>query len=125
MRGFVLTAPREFAVQDVPLQPDDRIVLVTDGILERNASTLDVAALLAETADQHPREVVYVVGDAVLRATGGDLHDDATIVCVDWHGGPIRGRVATPLDDPIPAPATEPATEGADTARLQVSDPTT
>jgi hypothetical protein len=34
----------------------------------------------------------------VLRATGGDLRDDATIVCIDWHGGPVRGRVATPLN---------------------------
>ena len=54
--------------------------------------------MLADTADRHPREVVYTIGDAVLRATGGDLRDDATIVCIDWHGGPVRDRVATPLD---------------------------
>jgi hypothetical protein len=24
----------------------------------------------------------------VLDATGGDLHDDATVLCLDWRGGP-------------------------------------
>ena len=95
---FGLRPGREFTHQEVELRPGDRIALVTDGILERNAASLEIAALLAETADRHPREVVYTIGDEVLRATGGDLRDDATIVCIDWHGGPVRGRVATPLN---------------------------
>src|SRR6185312_8147807 len=95
---FGLRPGGEFTHQEVELRPGDRIALVTDGILERNAASLEIAALLAETADRHPREVVYTIGDEVLRATGGDLRDDATIVCVDWHGGPVRGRVATPLN---------------------------
>lgn len=95
---FGLRPGREFTYQEVELRPGDRIALVTDGILERNAASLEIAALLAETADRHPREVVYTIGDEVLRATGGDLRDDATIVCIDWYGGPVRGRVATPLD---------------------------
>jgi serine phosphatase RsbU (regulator of sigma subunit) len=95
---FGLRPGREFTYQEVELRPGDRIALVTDGILERNAASLEIAALLAETADRHPREVVYTIGDEVLRATGGDLRDDATIVCIDWHGGPVRGRVATPLN---------------------------
>jgi Stage II sporulation protein E (SpoIIE) len=94
---FGLRPGREFTYQEVELRPGDRIALVTDGILERNAASLEIAALLADTADRHPREVVYTIGDEVLHATGGDLRDDATIVCIDWHGGPVRGRVATPL----------------------------
>ncbi len=94
---FGLQPGREFTFQEVELRPGDRIALVTDGILERNAATLEIAALLVATADRHPREVVYMIGDAVLRATGGDLRDDATIVCIDWHGGPVHGRVATPV----------------------------
>jgi serine phosphatase RsbU (regulator of sigma subunit) len=97
---FGLRPGRAFTYQEVELRPGDRIALVTDGILERNAATLEIAALLAETADRHPREVVYTIGDEVLRATGGDLRDDATIVCIDWHGGPVRGRVATPVNGP-------------------------
>ena len=95
---FGLRPGREFTYQEVELRPGDRIALVTDGVLERNAASLEIAALLAETADRHPREVVYTIGDEVLHATGGDLRDDATIVCIDWHGGPVRGRVATPLN---------------------------
>jgi hypothetical protein len=37
---------------------------------------------------------VHELGAAVLRATGGDLKDDATMVCLDWYGGPPRGRTA-------------------------------
>ena len=95
---FGIGPGRAFTPQELALTPGDRIALVTDGILERNAATLDVARMLADTADRHPREVVYTLGDAVLRATGGDLRDDATVVCVDWHGGPVHGRVATPAD---------------------------
>ena len=40
-------------------------------------------------------EVVHALGDAVMRATGGKLSDDATVVCLDWYGGPPRPRVST------------------------------
>ena len=29
---------------------------------------------------------------AVLEATDGTLEDDATVMCLDWHGGPPRER---------------------------------
>jgi hypothetical protein len=76
---------------------------------ERNAVNLDVAAALADTADQHPREVVHALGAAVLTETGGDLRDDATMVCLDWYGGPPRGRSTTLGADPdlASAPATD------------------
>ena len=81
-----------FRLQDFPMQPGDRIVFVTDGMQERNAAELDVAAALARTAELHPREVVHALGTAVMRATGGRLRDDATVVCLDWYGGPLRPR---------------------------------
>lgn len=87
---FGIRPGREFAVQRIALEPGDRIVLVTDGMLERNAEDLDVAAALARTAGMHPREFVYVIGEAVLHATDQNLRDDATVVCLDWNGGPIR-----------------------------------
>ncbi len=90
---FGVVPGRSFDVQPFPLQPGDRIVLLTDGMQERNAVSLDVASALAESADLHPREVVHELGNAVLKATGGDLRDDATMVCLDWYGGPRRGRV--------------------------------
>lgn len=92
---FGIAPGREFRIQRFALQPGDRIVLVTDGMLERNAEDLDVVEVLERTARLHPREVVYVLGEAVLEATGAELHDDATVVCLDWNGGPVRG-----MDDP-------------------------
>ena len=89
---FGVRAGTAYQLQDFPLEPGDRLVFVTDGMQERNAATFDVAAALAETADEHPREVVHALGAAVMRATGGILRDDATVVCLDWYGGPMRRR---------------------------------
>ena len=97
---FGVLPGKTFDVQPFPLQPGDRIILLTDGMLERNAASLDVAAALADTADLHPREVVHALGAAVLHATGGDLRDDATMVCLDWYGGPPRGRNTEQGADP-------------------------
>ncbi len=90
---FGVLPGKSFDARPFPLQPGDRVVFLTDGMLERNAAFLDVAAALAGSADLHPREVVHELGSAVLRATGGDLRDDATMVCLDWYGGPPRNRV--------------------------------
>jgi serine phosphatase RsbU (regulator of sigma subunit) len=97
---FGVLPGKTFDVQPFPLQPGDRIVFLTDGMQERNAASLDVAAALANTADVHPREVVHALGAAVLHATGGNLRDDATMVCLDWYGGPPRGRNTEQGADP-------------------------
>jgi serine phosphatase RsbU (regulator of sigma subunit) len=81
---FGLYPGRELRVQRVPLEPGDRIVLVTDGMLERNAEGLDLPGMLGRWAGTHPRELVYELAETVLHATGGDLHDDATVLCLDW-----------------------------------------
>lgn len=102
---FGVLPGKSFDVQPFPLQPGDRIVFLTDGMLERNAASLDVAAALADSADLHPREVVHELGAAVLRATGNDLRDDATMVCLDWYGGPPRDRRTQYGADPARASA--------------------
>ncbi|WP_448642873.1 PP2C family protein-serine/threonine phosphatase [Geodermatophilus sp. URMC 63] len=89
---FGVVPGRSFQVQRFPLQPGDRVVFLTDGMQERNAAVLDVARALRDSTDLHPREVVQALGAAVLRATGGDLRDDATLMCLDWYGGPPRRR---------------------------------
>jgi serine phosphatase RsbU (regulator of sigma subunit) len=93
---FGLQPGRSFRVQQFPLEPGDRLVFVTDGMLERNAARLDVARTLGQTGNLHPREVVHELGAAVLRATAGDLRDDATVLVLDWYGGgPLRRRDST------------------------------
>lgn len=68
------------------LQPGDRLVLVTDGFLERKAAGLDVGGILTDGVGRHPREVVRELAAQVMRATGGNLLDDATALCIDWYG---------------------------------------
>ncbi len=82
----------KYHVQRLPLRAGDRLMFITDGLLERNASSLNLQALMIEGAGMHPREAVQLVVSALLRATEGRLADDATAMCVDWHGGPPRER---------------------------------
>ncbi|MGY2077562.1 MULTISPECIES: PP2C family protein-serine/threonine phosphatase [unclassified Blastococcus] len=97
---FGVVPGKSFGAQPFPLEPGDRIVFLTDGMQERNAVDLDVARALADTADLHPREVVRALGRAVLKETGGDLRDDATMICLDWYGGPPRSRTTEQGADP-------------------------
>ena len=91
---FGLYPGHEYRVQELPLQLGDRLMFITDGVLERNASTFDLEALMIEGAEMHPREAVQHVVLALLHATKGRLTDDATAMCVDWHGGPPRERTS-------------------------------
>lgn len=59
---------------------------------QRNAASVDIRALMVEGAEMHPREAVQHVVLARLKASDGELKDDATAMCVDWHGGPPRER---------------------------------
>jgi serine phosphatase RsbU (regulator of sigma subunit) len=89
---FGLVRDHAYRVQPLPLQAGDRLMFLTDGMLERNASSVDIRALMIEGADMHPREAVQHVVLALLKAADGVLKDDATAMCVDWHGGPPRER---------------------------------
>lgn len=68
------------------LQPGDRLVFVTDGMLERRAAVVDLVAEITTTHEMHPRETTRRLADAVLAATGPVLADDATLMVLDWHG---------------------------------------
>lgn len=76
------------------LEPGDRILVVTDGFLERNAVAVDIERILVDSAVRHPREIVHELASNLRRATGGDLRDDATVLCLDWYG-PAGQRRAT------------------------------
>jgi serine phosphatase RsbU (regulator of sigma subunit) len=92
---FGLQAGGGYRVQALHLEVGDRLMFVTDGMLERDAAGMNIAAILTAGIDMHPREAVQHLTQAVLQASGGQLRDDATALCLDWHGGPPRDRDAT------------------------------
>ena len=75
-----------YKTQHLHLEAGDRLVLMTDGMFEREAADAEVATLLATLSAMHPREAAQVLTRAVLDVTGGAVRDDATILMVDWYG---------------------------------------
>lgn len=87
-----LFADAAYSSTDVRLEPGDRLLLVTDGMLERNAAGLDLLAEARQTRPMHPREASRRLADLVLQETGQDLADDATLLVLDWRGDHGRDR---------------------------------
>ena len=84
---FGMFSGSTYREQELQLEPRDRLVVITDGLLERSAvAHFDVLTAVAETAALHPREVVHAFKASVLAATGAELADDAAVLCIDWHG---------------------------------------
>jgi serine phosphatase RsbU (regulator of sigma subunit) len=86
-RPFGVLRGRPYRPTTLPLWPGDRLVLLTDGMLERGAADLDLPARLRDLGGLHPREVVRVLGDLVLEVAGPTLPDDACLLVLDWYGG--------------------------------------
>jgi serine phosphatase RsbU (regulator of sigma subunit) len=85
---------------ELRLEIGDRVVLITDGMLERKAEENNLVTSIAETRSLHPREAVRAMADAVLEAVGHELSDDATVLCLDWHGHHGRERSTVAGADP-------------------------
>ena len=89
---FGIAVDADYHVDELELRAGDRLVFVTDGILERNATDVNALEIIAETRHLHAREAVQALTQAVVKACGGELRDDATVLCLDWHGGPTGER---------------------------------
>ncbi|MGC4893669.1 PP2C family protein-serine/threonine phosphatase [Micromonospora sp. DT31] len=85
-------ADAEHHAGEIALRPGDRLVVVTDGMRERNAAALDLPTMLRSITGLHPREAARALADAVLEVSGPTLADDATLFILDWHGGHSEDR---------------------------------
>jgi len=79
-----------YRAQNIQLQPGDRLVLVTDGVLEAGAPGPEfdeqrLAGLLLATAGMTPHQCVAEVL-RTIRSYAPRMHDDATVICLDWYG---------------------------------------
>ncbi|GAC1442373.1 MAG: PP2C family protein-serine/threonine phosphatase [Mycobacteriales bacterium] len=76
--------------QTFRLEPGDRLVIVTDGVLEAGAPGEEfgedrLAGMLLATAHLTPHQCVAEVL-RTLRTYAPKMHDDATVICLDWFG---------------------------------------
>jgi serine phosphatase RsbU (regulator of sigma subunit) len=90
--GMLPRARAQARAGQISLRPGDRLVIITDGMLERKAAALDLTAKLRSLASAHPRDTARVLADAVLEVAGPVLADDATLLIIDWHGHHGRAR---------------------------------
>ncbi len=79
-----------YVAEAFQLEPGDRLVVVTDGVLEAGAPQEEfgeqrLEGLLLATIGLTPHQCVAEVLHT-LRAYSPRLHDDATVICLDWHG---------------------------------------
>lgn len=80
----------EFTVHSLTFQPGDRLLLISDGVLEaigddgEQFGTARLEALLAENDADAPNELVRHLTAAVTGHVTGTLADDATALCLDF-----------------------------------------
>ncbi|MFE9686889.1 PP2C family protein-serine/threonine phosphatase [Streptomyces sp. NPDC006285] len=83
---FGLPTPHTYQAQSLDPQQGDRLVMLTDDMLERNANSLNPAEPIVRTRALPPRESARTLIGAIVDVNEGRLQDDATVMCLDWHG---------------------------------------
>jgi serine phosphatase RsbU (regulator of sigma subunit) len=87
-----LDAATVYQVQRLTLEPGDRLLLLSDGVLEATPEggpafgTARLGSLLRSSHDLAPHELARLVVNEVIAHRAGDLADDVTVVCLDWRG---------------------------------------
>lgn len=91
--GHLELAPAARQVHEITLEPGDRVLLYTDGVVEaRDANGVEFGLdrftdfiIRASAVGQRPAEVLRLLIHAILDYQHHDLRDDATILLFEWH----------------------------------------
>ncbi|MFF0191305.1 PP2C family protein-serine/threonine phosphatase [Streptomyces sp. NPDC005244] len=111
---FGVQPPHTYRLQSLDLRPGDRLVMLSDGMLERSVEPLDLSDMIVHTRGLHPREAARTLIGAVVDAGQGHLKDDATVICLDWHGIGSSQRAADTGADLTTASAPSPSVPAPD-----------
>jgi serine phosphatase RsbU (regulator of sigma subunit) len=94
-----LALNKDFTVHEETLEPADRLVLYSDGVVEAKDAVsgerfgidrlMDFIAR-ADAAGEPLPETMRRLGHAVVKHQGDELQDDATQVLLEWHGGELQ-----------------------------------
>jgi serine phosphatase RsbU (regulator of sigma subunit) len=80
----------DYRQQTFSLEPGDRLLLVSDGVIEatdpqeNQFGTERLVEVIRASLGDRPTEVVRRITGAVLEHRQVELRDDATVVCLDW-----------------------------------------
>lgn len=83
---FGIMEGEQYRAQHTQLLPGDRLILVTDGLLEQAAEAFDLQSFAVANRALHGREFVRALCRAASLEARGQLNDDATVLCIDWRG---------------------------------------
>ena len=81
-----------YVPERMQLEPGDRLILVSDGILDASPvggkpfGDARLHELLGSAKGASATETVRLITSEVVKHRAGQLQDDATAVCLDWHG---------------------------------------
>jgi serine phosphatase RsbU (regulator of sigma subunit) len=106
--GFGGAAPQ---VSTVQLQPGDRVLFFTDGVVEERLADgaqfgeerLREFVRQANTDDVSVAETVRLLSHALMEARGGQTSDDASLLLVEWRGSPRDDELARGILGGLPA----------------------
>lgn len=81
---FGVTPNPGYRLQTLDLRQGDRLVMLTDGMLEPHGAEANLTGLIRQTGEWHPRDAVRAFTEAVLGVSNHDPRDDATVLCLDF-----------------------------------------